>query len=195
MYRCTSATPSSARWRSVSSSLPISGMNPAMMAAISTTAPRNTVSTAARCDQPLPWSQLTSGTSRVARNRATITGTTMTLSRMSRYSTSPAASSTTSRRQLQAASRRSAGGTSGPSSSLMGPLRLLVERLGYPWPTGRKPQLEDEEAGLYQRDYLMRQIEQVGRMLAAILKLAKGGRGGEALGMLAGAYKALLRVG
>mgnify|MGYP003287568759 CR=1 FL=1 len=43
---------------------------------------------------------------------------------------SPTASSTTSRRQLQAASRRNAGGTSGRSSSLMGPLRLVVERLG-----------------------------------------------------------------
>jgi len=41
----------------------------------------------------------------------------------------------------------------------------------------------------------MRQIEQVGRMLAAILKLAKGGRGDEALGMFDEAYKPLLGVG
>jgi tetratricopeptide (TPR) repeat protein len=48
---------------------------------------------------------------------------------------------------------------------------------------------------LYQRDYLMRQIEQVGQMLAAILGLAKGGRGDEALGMFDEAYKPLLGVG
>ena len=41
----------------------------------------------------------------------------------------------------------------------------------------------------------MRQIEQVGRMLAAILGLAKGGRGDEALGMFDEAYKPLLGVG
>ena len=52
-----------------------------------------------------------------------------------------------------------------------------------------------EEADLYQRDYLMRQIEQVGRMLAAIIGLAKGGRGDEALGMFDEAYKPLLGVG
>ncbi|HEV3399061.1 MAG TPA: DUF6483 family protein [Actinomycetes bacterium] len=48
---------------------------------------------------------------------------------------------------------------------------------------------------MYQRDYLMRQIEQVGRMLAAIIGLAKGGRGDEALGMFDEAYKPLLGVG
>jgi tetratricopeptide (TPR) repeat protein len=48
---------------------------------------------------------------------------------------------------------------------------------------------------LYQRDYLMRQIEQVGRMLAHILGLAKGGRGEEALGMFDEAYKPLIGVG
>jgi tetratricopeptide (TPR) repeat protein len=63
-------------------------------------------------------------------------------------------------------------------------------------PAWRKPQPElGEEADLYQRDYLMRQIEQVGRMLAAIIGLAKGGRGDEALGMFDEAYKPLLGVG
>jgi tetratricopeptide (TPR) repeat protein len=41
----------------------------------------------------------------------------------------------------------------------------------------------------------MRQIEQVGRMLAAIMGLAKGGRGDEALGMFDEAYKPLVGVG
>jgi tetratricopeptide (TPR) repeat protein len=41
----------------------------------------------------------------------------------------------------------------------------------------------------------MRQIEQVGRMLAAIVGLAKGGRGDEALGMFDEAYKPLVGVG
>ena len=41
----------------------------------------------------------------------------------------------------------------------------------------------------------MRQIEQVGQMLAAIMGLAKGGRGDEALGMFDEAYKPLLGVG
>jgi tetratricopeptide (TPR) repeat protein len=41
----------------------------------------------------------------------------------------------------------------------------------------------------------MRQIEQAGRMLAAIIGLAKGGRGDEALGMFDEAYKPLLGVG
>jgi tetratricopeptide (TPR) repeat protein len=41
----------------------------------------------------------------------------------------------------------------------------------------------------------MRQIEQVGRMLAAIIGLARGGRGDEALGMFDEAYKPLLGVG
>jgi tetratricopeptide (TPR) repeat protein len=48
---------------------------------------------------------------------------------------------------------------------------------------------------VYQRDYLMRQIEQVGQMLAHILGLAKGGRGDEALGMFDEAYKPLIGVG
>jgi hypothetical protein len=63
-------------------------------------------------------------------------------------------------------------------------------------PARRNPQPElGEEADLYQRDYLMRQIEQVGRMLAAIIGLARGGRGDEALGMFDEAYKPLLGVG
>jgi tetratricopeptide (TPR) repeat protein len=41
----------------------------------------------------------------------------------------------------------------------------------------------------------MRQIEQVGQMLAQILGLAKGGRGDEALGMFDEAYKPLVGVG
>jgi tetratricopeptide (TPR) repeat protein len=41
----------------------------------------------------------------------------------------------------------------------------------------------------------MRQVEQVGQMLARILGLAKGGRGDEALGMFDQAYKPLLGVG
>jgi hypothetical protein len=41
----------------------------------------------------------------------------------------------------------------------------------------------------------MRQIEQVGQMLAAILKLARGGRGEEALGMFDEAYKPLIGIG
>jgi hypothetical protein len=41
----------------------------------------------------------------------------------------------------------------------------------------------------------MRQIEQVGRMLAAIVGLAKAGRGDEALGMFDEAYKPLLGLG
>jgi tetratricopeptide (TPR) repeat protein len=41
----------------------------------------------------------------------------------------------------------------------------------------------------------MRQIEQVGQMLAHILGLAKGGRGDEALGLFDEAYKPLLGVG
>jgi len=41
----------------------------------------------------------------------------------------------------------------------------------------------------------MRQIEQVGRMLAHIMGLAKGGRGDEALGMFDEAYKPLIGVG
>ncbi|HEV8425913.1 MAG TPA: DUF6483 family protein [Actinomycetes bacterium] len=48
---------------------------------------------------------------------------------------------------------------------------------------------------MYQRDYLMRQIEQVGQLLAHILGLAKGGRGDEALGMFDEAYRPLLGVG
>jgi tetratricopeptide (TPR) repeat protein len=41
----------------------------------------------------------------------------------------------------------------------------------------------------------MRQIEQVGRMLAAIMGLAKAGRGDEALGMFDEAYTPLIGVG
>jgi tetratricopeptide (TPR) repeat protein len=47
---------------------------------------------------------------------------------------------------------------------------------------------------LYQRDYLMRQIEIAGQMLARILGLAKGGRREEALGLFDQAYQPLLGV-
>jgi len=47
---------------------------------------------------------------------------------------------------------------------------------------------------LYQRDYLMRQIEIAGQMLARILGLAKGGRRDEALGLFDQAYQPLLGV-
>jgi tetratricopeptide (TPR) repeat protein len=46
----------------------------------------------------------------------------------------------------------------------------------------------------YQRDYLMRQIEIAGQMLARILGLAKRGRGDEALGLFDQAYQPLLGV-
>jgi tetratricopeptide (TPR) repeat protein len=47
---------------------------------------------------------------------------------------------------------------------------------------------------MYQRDYLMRQIEQAARALAAIMKKALGGQAEEALGMFDEAYKPLLGV-
>ena len=47
---------------------------------------------------------------------------------------------------------------------------------------------------LYQRDYLMRQIEIAGQMLARILGLAKGGRRDQALGLFDQAYQPLLGV-
>jgi tetratricopeptide (TPR) repeat protein len=47
---------------------------------------------------------------------------------------------------------------------------------------------------VYQRDYLMRQIEIAGQMLARILGLAKRGRGDEALGLFDQAYQPLLGV-
>jgi tetratricopeptide (TPR) repeat protein len=47
---------------------------------------------------------------------------------------------------------------------------------------------------MYQRDYLMRQIEQAARALAAIMKKALGGDPQEALGMFDEAYKPLLGV-
>jgi tetratricopeptide (TPR) repeat protein len=47
---------------------------------------------------------------------------------------------------------------------------------------------------MYQRDYLMRQIEQAARVLAAIMKQALGGRPDEALGMFDQAYQPLLGV-
>jgi tetratricopeptide (TPR) repeat protein len=47
---------------------------------------------------------------------------------------------------------------------------------------------------VYQRDYLMRQIEIAGQMLARILGLAKGGRRDEALGLFDQAYQPLLGV-
>jgi tetratricopeptide (TPR) repeat protein len=47
---------------------------------------------------------------------------------------------------------------------------------------------------LYSRDYLMRQIEIAGQMLARILGLAKGGRREEALGLFDQAYQPLLGV-
>jgi tetratricopeptide (TPR) repeat protein len=60
---------------------------------------------------------------------------------------------------------------------------------------GWAPTWLPKEAPVYQRDYLMRQIEQIGQMLAHILGLAKGGRGDEALGMFDEAYKPLIGVG
>ncbi|HWD43286.1 MAG TPA: DUF6483 family protein [Actinomycetota bacterium] len=60
---------------------------------------------------------------------------------------------------------------------------------------GWAPTWLPKEATVYQRDYLMRQIEQIGQMLAHILGLAKGGRGDEALGMFDEAYKPLIGVG
>jgi tetratricopeptide (TPR) repeat protein len=48
---------------------------------------------------------------------------------------------------------------------------------------------------VYQRDYLMRQIEIAGQMLARILGLARRGRGEEALGLFDQAYQPLLGVG
>ena len=50
------------------------------------------------------------------------------------------------------------------------------------------------EVELYQRDYLMRQIEQAAQALARILQAAKGGRRDEALGMFEEAYKPLVGV-
>jgi tetratricopeptide (TPR) repeat protein len=47
---------------------------------------------------------------------------------------------------------------------------------------------------MYQRDYLMRQIEQAAKMLAAIIKLARGGRPKDALGLFDQVYKPLLGV-
>ncbi len=47
---------------------------------------------------------------------------------------------------------------------------------------------------MFQRDYLMRQIEQAARALAAIVKKALGGDPGEALGMFDQAYQPLLGV-
>ena len=50
------------------------------------------------------------------------------------------------------------------------------------------------EADLYQRDYLMRQIELAAQALARILRLAGGGRREEALGLFDEAYQPLLGV-
>jgi len=50
------------------------------------------------------------------------------------------------------------------------------------------------EVELYQRDYLMRQIEQAAQALARILQTAKGGRRDEALGMFEEAYQPLVGV-
>jgi len=47
---------------------------------------------------------------------------------------------------------------------------------------------------MYQRDYLMRQIEQAARAVAVILKKALGGHPGEALGMFDEAYQPLLGI-
>jgi len=47
---------------------------------------------------------------------------------------------------------------------------------------------------MYQRDYLMRQIEQAARALAAIMKKALGGEADQALGMFDQAYQPLLGV-
>lgn len=47
---------------------------------------------------------------------------------------------------------------------------------------------------MYQRDYLMRQIEQAARVLASIMKIALGGKPDEALAMFDHAYQPLLGV-
>jgi tetratricopeptide (TPR) repeat protein len=47
---------------------------------------------------------------------------------------------------------------------------------------------------MYQRDYLMRQIEQAARVLASIMKVALGGKPDEALAMFDHAYQPLLGV-
>jgi tetratricopeptide (TPR) repeat protein len=47
---------------------------------------------------------------------------------------------------------------------------------------------------MYQRDYLMRQIEQAARVLAAAIKMALGGKPDEALRMFDQAYQPLLGV-
>src|SRR6266540_3284155 len=47
---------------------------------------------------------------------------------------------------------------------------------------------------MYQRDYLMRQIEQAARVLAAIMRKALGGEPDQALGMFDQAYQPLLGV-
>src|SRR6266704_727602 len=47
---------------------------------------------------------------------------------------------------------------------------------------------------MYQRDYLMRQIEQAARALAAIMKKALSGEADQALGMFDEAYQPLLGV-
>jgi tetratricopeptide (TPR) repeat protein len=52
----------------------------------------------------------------------------------------------------------------------------------------------EREVRLYQRDYLMRQIEMVGVVLARILRIARDGRPGEALGLFEEAYQPLLGV-
>ena len=48
---------------------------------------------------------------------------------------------------------------------------------------------------LSRKDWLMRQIEMIGRMLAAILGKARSGQQVEALGMFDAAYQPLLGVG
>src|SRR5919198_282263 len=47
---------------------------------------------------------------------------------------------------------------------------------------------------MYQRDYLMRQIEQAGRALGAIIKTALGGDPNKALAMFDQAYRPLLGI-
>jgi tetratricopeptide (TPR) repeat protein len=65
------------------------------------------------------------------------------------------------------------------------------------WGGRRRPPtgLLTRGSATYQRDYLMRQIEIAGQMLARIVRLAKGGRRDEALGLFDQAYRPLLGVG
>ncbi|HEV8650634.1 MAG TPA: DUF6483 family protein [Actinomycetes bacterium] len=62
-----------------------------------------------------------------------------------------------------------------------------TSRVGTPAPGRRRPTL-------YQRDYILRQVEMAAQMLARILGLAKGGRRDEAIGLFEQAYQPLVGV-